>query len=145
MKSCSYGSGLQTLTLTLTLTLTPTPTLTQVEFDTVLKHLGNGDEGEVRPLQVDDMRRLFFGNYLDPEKGGEEQPPREYELIQVCGVDWLLGVVSGGSWVWCRVAPGGWCMRDVKDKYTATRVHLLSAFLRAKDPIDKRRRSEFPQ
>ena len=50
MKSCSYGSGLQTLTLTLTLTLTPTPTLTQVEFDTVLKHLGNGDDGEVRPL-----------------------------------------------------------------------------------------------
>jgi len=33
------------------------------------------------------------------------------------------------------------CMRDVKDKYT--RVHLLSAFLRAKDPIDKRERSEF--
>ena len=29
------------------------------------------------------------------------------------------------------------CVRDVKDKYTATRVHLLSAFLRAKDPIDK--------
>ena len=39
----------------------------------------------------------------------------------------------------------GTCMRDVKDKYTATRVHLLSAFLRAKDPIDKRQRSEFPQ
>jgi len=37
------------------------------------------------------------------------------------------------------------CMRDVKDTYTATRVHLLSAFLRAKDPIDKRQRSEFPQ
>jgi len=34
-------------------------------------------------------------------------------------------------------------MRDVKDRYT--RVHLLSAFLRAKDPIDKRERSEFPQ
>ena len=32
-----------------------------------------------------------------------------------------------------------------KDKYTATRVHLLSAFLRAKGPIDKRERSEFPQ
>ena len=35
------------------------------------------------------------------------------------------------------------CMRDVKDQYT--RVHLLSAFLRAKDPIDKRERSEFSQ
>jgi len=35
-------------------------------------------------------------------------------------------------------------MRDVKEKYTATRVHLLSAFLRAKDPIDKRERNEFP-
>ena len=34
-------------------------------------------------------------------------------------------------------------MRDVKDEYT--RVHLLPAFLRAKDPIDKRERSEFPQ
>ena len=34
-------------------------------------------------------------------------------------------------------------MRDVKDKYT--RVHLLSAFLRAKDPMDKRERSEFPK
>ena len=36
-------------------------------------------------------------------------------------------------------------MRDVKDKYTATRVHLLSAFRHAKDPIDKRERSELPQ
>jgi len=35
------------------------------------------------------------------------------------------------------------CMRDVKGKHT--RVHPLSAFLRAKDPIDKRERSEFPQ
>ena len=34
-------------------------------------------------------------------------------------------------------------MREVKDKYT--RVHLLSAFLHAKDPIDKRERSELPQ
>jgi len=28
-------------------------------------------------------------------------------------------------------------MRVVKDKHTATRGHLLSAFLRAKDPIAK--------
>ena len=45
-----------------------------------------------------------------------------------------------GPTCWCVL-----CLRDVKDKYTATRVHLLSAFLRAKDPIDKRQRSEFPQ
>ena len=32
-------------------------------------------------------------------------------------------------------------MRDVQGKHT--RVHLLSAFLRAKDPIDKRERSEY--
>ena len=37
----------------------------------------------------------------------------------------------------------GSCMRDVKGKHT--RVLVLSAFLRAKDPIDKRERSEFPQ
>jgi len=35
------------------------------------------------------------------------------------------------------------CIRDVKEEHT--RVHLLSAFLRAKDPIDKRERSEFPR
>ena len=35
-------------------------------------------------------------------------------------------------------------MRDVK-KGKHTRVHPLSALLRAKDPIDKRERSEFPQ
>ena len=34
-------------------------------------------------------------------------------------------------------------MRDVKGKHI--RVHLLSAFLRAKDPIDNRERSAFPQ
>jgi len=45
----------------------------------------------------------------------------------------------------CAFFPFSMCMRDVEDKYTATRVHLLSAFLRAKDPIDKRQRSEFPQ
>ena len=33
-------------------------------------------------------------------------------------------------------------MRDGKEEHT--RVHLLSAFLRAKDPNDKRERSEFP-
>jgi len=33
-------------------------------------------------------------------------------------------------------------MRDVKEEHTLLLV--LSAFLRAKDPIDKRERSEFP-
>ena len=32
-----------------------------------------------------------------------------------------------------------------RQRYVHTCVHLLSAFLRAKDPIDKRKRSEFPQ
>jgi len=32
-------------------------------------------------------------------------------------------------------------MRDVKEEHTV--VLVLSAFLRAKDPIDKRERSEF--
>jgi len=41
----------------------------------------------------------------------------------------------------CSLVP--WCMRDVKGKHT--RVYLLSAFLRAKYPIDKRERSGFPQ
>ena len=35
------------------------------------------------------------------------------------------------------------CLRDVQGKHT--RVYLLSAFLRAKDPIDKPERSEFLQ
>ena len=34
------------------------------------------------------------------------------------------------------------CMRDVKEEHT--RVHVLSAFLRAKDEFDQRERSEFP-
>ena len=38
---------------------------------------------------------------------------------------------------------GDLCMRDVKGEHT--RVYLLSALLRAKDPIDQRERSEFPQ
>jgi len=49
-------------------------------------------------------------------------------------VQWRRGAASADLCV---------CMRDVKDKYT--RVHLLSAFLRARDPIDKRERSETPQ
>jgi dynein heavy chain len=68
------------------------PTHFEVEFNTVLKHLGNGEAGEVKDLEVDDMRRLFFGNYLDPEKGGEEQPPREYELIE--DIPKLIGVME---------------------------------------------------
>ena len=53
-----------------------------------------------------------------------------------------LASASGNSSPPCP-SPACLCTRDVKDKYT--RVHLLSAFLRAKDPIDKRERSEFPQ
>jgi hypothetical protein len=37
------------------------------------------------------------------------------------------------------------CMRDVNVKEEHTRVHALSALLRAKDEFDKRERSEFPQ
>jgi len=41
------------------------------------------------------------------------------------------------------LAPVGLCMRDVKEEHTL--VHVLSAFLRAKDEFDKRERREFPQ
>ena len=71
----------------------------------------------------------------DPSVHTRCSPQRPCLLPQL-----LLPVVGGCLRRW--VLPNQ-CMRDVKDEYT--RVHLLSAFLRAKDPIDKRERSEFSQ
>ena len=80
--------------------------------------------------------------------GGASLKPKAFARIVASGrvklaqsdVPTLLREVSG-CLGWGEVQ--GQCMRDVKDKYT--RVHLLSAFLRAKDPIDKRQRSELSQ
>jgi len=58
--------------------------------------------------------------------------------LLACSIDRFCGVVVPHTCDSLML-----CVRDVKGKHT--RVHLLSAFLRAKDPIDKRERSEFPQ
>lgn len=55
----------------------------ETDFNQLLVHLTpDHPEGDPPPdLDVSHMRRLFFGNYMDPEKGGEDQPAREYARV----------------------------------------------------------------
>eukprot|EP00854_Cymbomonas_tetramitiformis_P002484 gene2484-3228_t len=51
------------------------PKYFETDFDALLSYLSPN------PITIEDLRRLFFGDYMDPDKGGEDQPPREYEQV----------------------------------------------------------------
>jgi len=62
------------------------------EFDKLLSHMDQNEDGEV---DVDDMRRCIFGDYMDPSAGDpdiDDAPPRKY--IEVKETPALLGVME---------------------------------------------------